>query len=401
MNRQALTRYAALTLVRDGDGYVLGSRHSADFVAVPRIGGEVVQWLQAGYTVEECADRAAQVVGEPVDVAGFIYGLTTAGLLPPHDTTSAEQATRDAGGQPDVARWARRTGRILFGGPGLAVQIALAAAGLVAMVSVPQLRPAYTDIIVSDIPLLSLIMVAVVATASGLGHEYAHVAAAAARGVPARVSISRRLVWIVYQTNLTRLWGVPRRTRVVPLLAGLLSDAATVGVLVVAEATVLPGTLIPFARMVIFLKSAGIVFQLQVFMRTDLYALFVVATGSRNLWGTKGAAARRAIRRATSDDLALLATVDRREIRWATFYLFLYLPGVVWTAWYVVTFAVPALRRLLAMSVEAIIRHGLLSPVGAAGAVAAAVTVASTAFVLRGIVGTAVQLGAQLRRPRP
>jgi hypothetical protein len=187
---------------------------------------------------------------------------------------------------------------------------------------------------------------------------------------------------------------------VVPLLAGILSDAATAGVLVLAEATLLPGALVPLARALIFLKVAGIVFQLQVFMRTDLYALFVVATGCRNLWGTKGAVARRFIRRATPDDLTLLANAGRREIRWATFYLFLYVPGVAWTAWYVSTFAVPAVRRVLVMSADAITGHGLLSPLGAAGALALGVTVASAAFVLWGIARTAGHLAVRLRRPQ-
>jgi hypothetical protein len=39
----AASRYAALTVVRDGDGYVLGSQRSPDFVAVPDIGGEIVR----------------------------------------------------------------------------------------------------------------------------------------------------------------------------------------------------------------------------------------------------------------------------------------------------------------------------------------------------------------------
>src|SRR5207237_9276772 len=60
------SRYAALSVVPDGDGYVLGSRYSREFVAVPAIGGDVVRWLQEGYTVEECAERAADRMGEPV-----------------------------------------------------------------------------------------------------------------------------------------------------------------------------------------------------------------------------------------------------------------------------------------------------------------------------------------------
>ncbi|HEY3001657.1 MAG TPA: hypothetical protein VGJ44_04850, partial [Kribbellaceae bacterium] len=74
-------RYAALSVVRDGDGYVLGSPHSPDFVAVPELGGRIVQWLQAGRSPAECAGLAADVASEPVDVDGFLAGLAAAGLL--------------------------------------------------------------------------------------------------------------------------------------------------------------------------------------------------------------------------------------------------------------------------------------------------------------------------------
>ena len=386
------TRYGALNVVPDGAGYVLGSRYSRDFVAVPAIGGDVVRWLQAGYSVEECARRAEERMGEPVDVAGFVAGLAEAGLLP----TDGVEAVPTR-----VPAWARRTGRVLFGPAGLAVQAALTLTAAAAMVAVPRLRPAYTDAIVTGVPLVSLVVVALVGTASGLVHECAHVLAAAARGVPSRVSISRRMVTLVYQTDLTRLWGVPRRTRVVPLLAGMLSDAATVGVVVLLELTVLRGApplAVQLARALVFVKVAGLVFQLEVFMRTDLYALFVVATGCRNLWGTKGAVARSAVRRASAEDRALLDTVDRKEVFWARVYLFLYVPGVVWTAWYFAVFAVPAVRRLLAMSVDALATHGPVSPVGAAGVLALAVTVASTGFVLWGVARTAARLTGQLLR---
>ena len=244
----------------------------------------------------------------------------------------------------------------------------------------------------SQVALLSMVVVAVLATVSGLVHECAHVLAAAARGVPSRVSISRRMITIVYQTDLTRLWGVSRRQRVVPLVAGPLSDAATLGLLLAAEAALSPGLPMSLVRALVFIKVSGIAFQFEVFMRTDFYALFVVATGCRNLWGTKGAVARRAIRRATAEDLDLLASVHPREILWARLYLLLYVPGVAWTMWYFITFALPATIKLASMSVGAIASHGVVSPLGAAGLLALAITATTTVFILRGLHRTITRL---------
>jgi hypothetical protein len=381
-----------LSLVRDGDGYVIGSQGSRTFVAVPEIGGSVVQWLQNGCTIEECADRAAKLMGEPVDVATFVDGLIAAGLLSNEDDDPSRQAA------VGPAAWTRYAGRILFGRTGLIVQGALAMGSLAALVAVPHLRPHYTDVIVSQVSLLSMVVVAVLATASGLIHECAHVLAAAARGVPSRVSISRRMITIVYQTDLTRLWSVPRRQRVVPLVAGPLSDAATLGVLLAAEMALSPGPALSLVRALAFIKISGIAFQFEVFMRTDFYALFVVATGCRNLWGTKGAVARRAIRRATAEDLTLLASVHPREIRWAWLYLFLYVPGVAWTVWYFITFALPATIKLASMSVHAIAGHGVLSLLGLAGLLALAITATTTGFILRGLARTTTRLARDITR---
>lgn len=44
------------------------------------------------------------------------------------------------------------------------------------------------------------------------------------------------------------------------------------------------------------------------------------------------------------------------------------------------------------MSAAAVAAHGLFTPLGAAGAAGLAVTVASTGFIVRGLVGTAVRL---------
>ncbi|NUR05638.1 MAG: hypothetical protein HOQ45_01350, partial [Nocardioidaceae bacterium] len=288
-DRQA-ARFTGVSIVRDGDGYVLGSARTGEYVIVPEIGGDVMRWLQEGADVEECTARAEQYAGQPVDVAGFLDGLAAAGVL-----TSADVS------EPKPARWQVIAGRILFGKVGLAVQSALAITAVVAMVITPSLRLAYTDLIVSSVPLVNLVAVTFLGLASGLVHEVAHLLAAAAKGVRGRVTISRRLLNLAYQTDLTTLWGLPRRDRIVPLLAGMLSDAATVGVLVVVQLSWPPDPSSPIAHLLkalLFLKATGIVVQLQVYMRTDIYALFVAVTGCRNLWDTKGALARRAIRRA-------------------------------------------------------------------------------------------------------
>jgi putative peptide zinc metalloprotease protein len=390
----AAGRYASLTVVRDGDGYVLGSQHSPDFVAVPEIGGQVALWLRAGASIDECGRRAAELVGEPVDVAGFLDGLVQAGLL-----TAAAGASPDPHSPAGIGARKAAAGRVLFGRAGLVIQGLLIAAAIVAMISRPQVRPTYADAIATSVPLISIVIIAVLSMALGLAHEFAHVLAAWSAGVSSRVSISRRMIFIVYQTDLTRLWSVPRRSRIVPLLAGLAFDGATVGVLVGLELTVLGGApplVTHLIRAAVFLDVSAIAFQFLIFMRTDVYALFVLATGCKHLWATKGALARKAVTRATAEDLTLLGTVGRRETFWARIFMYLYAPGVLFTTWYFGAFGLPALSKIITTSVDAVSTSGPWSLVGAAGAIALIFTVASAVYVLRGLAQTIARLCRQL-----
>jgi putative peptide zinc metalloprotease protein len=392
---RAANRYAALTVVRDGDGYVLGSHHSPDFVAVPEIGGQVVRWLQGGASVGECARQAAGMAGEPVDVDGFLDGLEKAGLLAADDGAGDIQVAPAPAG---VAGWKRAMGHALFGPAGLTIQCLLTAAGAVVMVSQPQVRPAYTDAIATSVPLLSILVIALIGTALGLAHELAHVLAAWAAGVPSRVTISRRMIVIVYQTDLTRLWSVPRRSRIVPLLAGVVFDGAIIGILTILELTGLDRASPLVAHLVreaVFLKITAIAFQFLIFMRTDMYALFVLATGCKNLWSTKGAVSRRAVSRATAEDLTLLEAVGHTEVFWAKIFLCLYAPGVLFAAWYSVVYALPGVRKITITALHAAISSPV-SLTGAAGAIALALTAASTGYVLCGLARTLSKAGRQL-----
>jgi putative peptide zinc metalloprotease protein len=383
--------YAALTVVRDGAGYVLGRRDGTDFVAVPEIGGQVIRWLQAGASVSECERRAADLAGEPVDVAGFLDGLADAGLLP--------GTTAEAG--PAIAPWQAAAGRAMFGRAGLTIQAALAVTAAVVLLVIPGARPASGDGVATSVPLASLLLLAALATALGLAHEGAHVLAAWAAGVPSRISIGRRMIFLVYQTDLTRLWSVPRRARVVPLLAGLLFDSAATGVLAVTGQLLTghaPLLVIHLIRLAVLLNVGAIAFQFLVFLRTDVYALFVLATGCRNLWATKGAVARRAIGRAGPADRAALAAAGRAELRWARVFLVLYVPGAVATGWYFAAYAVPATASIVRTCAHAL-AAGPWSLSAAAAVLALALTFGSAALVLAGLARSLARIARQVTRP--
>jgi putative peptide zinc metalloprotease protein len=226
-------------------------------------------------------------------------------------------------------------------------------------------------------------------------HEGAHVVATAAHGLRSSLSVTRRLYFLTFQADLTRLWSVPRRDRYGPLLAGMTWDATAMTIVLALEAT-LAGHVSPVAvrllRAMVLLQFTGIVTQAMIFMRTDVYALLVNATGCKTLWATKGALLRRYLRRATPEDQRHLADVSAAELAWARRYLWLYVPGIAVALAYLAYFALPALFRVLDLCLTPIRAHGLTTVAAWEGAAALLIAFLPSTLTLFGAARSGVRV---------
>ncbi len=334
-----------LSLVDDGGDVVVGDPATGSFVAIPAIGGVVIRALQAGATLAEAAAAAEQHAGEPVDVAAFVAALRELGFL--DDGSRAEpartapvQQRRWLAGVPQ--RWAARLfGRIAWSCYAVALVFCVACFALRPSLWPHPAEVGRDGVILTLALLLTLLL-------SGV-HEGWHWLAARALGLQVRFGVDRRLFFLVFETDLSQLWTVPRRQRYGPQLAGLAIDsvvlAGLLGMQLSAAAGRLPlaGSTARLVAAVAFLKVGTMLWQCLVFLRTDLYGVLVTATGCRNLWAVKSLQLRQAFGRLTDDQAAELAAADPRDVHIGRWFRWLYLAGFLGTAGYLGYFLLPAL----------------------------------------------------------
>lgn len=367
MNTPPRNALAEVTVVSDSGSCVIGNRVTGNYVATPEIGGQVIRWLQAGLSPQECTERSRTMTGEPVDVADFLKVLTDEQILRPTDESSS---TRHRG-----PRRSRQVGRVLFSRTASSGYAALTVAGGVLLV----LRPTAADAVVGHSPLASVLVLSALTAALTIIHEMGHVLAAAREGLRCRLSVGRRLYFVTAEADLTRLWGLPRSRRYPPVLAGMALDAASVGGLLVVQAVVgtdLGGLPRDLVRAAVLVQVSALIFQTAVFARTDLYAVLAVASGCHQLWRTKTALLRRLTRTADVADLTALANAPHHQQVWARLLLLLYVPGLALAGWYLAQVSLPGLWRILTLAVSGIrtldphdpaLYEGLLVVVAVAG----------------------------------
>jgi hypothetical protein len=340
---------ARLVLGRDGEEYVLGRPDLGLYVAVPEPGAVLVAALQNGATLAEATARASEAAGEEVDGVDFITGLGEAGLF--------ETATAPGSGTGRPVRWIEavspRTARRLFG---LAAWIGygLSAAFVVAVLVLrPDLQPTFEDVWFLPDPAAALLVFVPIGAALTALHEMWHWLAGRAIGVAAVFRVSRRGVFLVFETDLTQIVTTPRRQRYAAYVAGACIDGVALAAALATRLAYreglldLPPVLDRVLGVVVLALVTSISWQVTaVCLRNDGYAMIANALGCHNLYRatwltTKDRLFR--LRDAEAEELAAIGDHDRRVARW---FGVTYLASLLGMAWLALSFAVPSVIGL-------------------------------------------------------
>jgi hypothetical protein len=343
--RDSIVAVRSFTRQREGEEVVIGSPDTGVFLAVPPEAVEFLDLLALGKSMGEVSDLYLQKTGETPDLEDLLSHLETKGIV--------EAPSTVAGGQNQIRRAVRETNyhfstfpqsiaRVLFGRVVLTCQAALIALALAAILRYHSLMPVPRDLVFYRQRAFAWTILTIFTYAGIFLHELAHLVAARSVGVNSRMGISHRLWYLVAETDLTGLWGVPRKQRYLPMLAGIIVDAAVASFLVLLllaerrHLLFLSPFFLHLVRAMAFTNLMRILWQFFLFVRTDLYFVAVTYLNCKNLLIDTAAFLRNRVARVTSlvrpslvrpVDQSGIPPAERRAIRT---YAALYLTGRAW-----------------------------------------------------------------------
>jgi putative peptide zinc metalloprotease protein len=311
----------------EGDDVTVGLLDQQVFVTIPAEGVEILDALAAGATVGEAARAYAEAHGEPADIVDFLEALADAGFVasPSGGNPLLATGTPEATAGPEFRWISRALARRIVGAPTAFVCAIAIAAGMALFATDPSLVPGATVLVFHRNLAAWLAVVFAINTAGVIVHELAHVLAARAAGVPARVRISHRLWFIVAETDMTGIWLAPPHSRQRAFLAGPIVDAVCASALLGLRwgqhigVLALSPTLQLFVAATLMTYLLRLLWQCFVFVRTDFYYVLATALRCKNLLAdTEGLLhnwAARALGRAPAVDQSAIPPRERRAIR--------------------------------------------------------------------------------------
>ncbi len=303
-----------LVYLPDGDEVTIGRPETDSYGVFPPDGAELVRRLGEGATIRQAVDWYRAEYGEDIDIVDLLEALDELGFI-------------DTGAQPaaEPIRW-RRLGIAAFSPPALIGYAAVVLLAIVAIVRHPDLVPHYRNIFFTDYYMVIQLTLFVVAIPLVFVHESFHALAGRRLGLRTRLTISRRLYFIVLETSVDGLVIAPRRKRYLPILAGIMADLVGVAACTVAaDLSRQPdGTLSfggRFCLAVAFAALLRVVWQFYFYLRTDLYVLIHTVLGCVDLHTTATRLLRNRVnrllgRRDRLVDESDWHPVDRRAARW-------------------------------------------------------------------------------------
>jgi putative peptide zinc metalloprotease protein len=266
---------------REGENVTIGDLSRQVFLSIPADGMDILNPLAAGKTVREAVQLYEQTHGEVPDVEDFLAALADEGFVAPWSDDAFADTPAPAP-RASMSWLSTSVARRLLGPQVLGACALLIGAGLVLVAGDPSLVPGPGVLVFRhDLAALGASMVAVTLLGVML-HEIAHLVAARAAGVPARIGLGHRLWIVVAETDMTGIWMASKRRRYLAFLAGPIVDAATAAVLLGVLWADQRGWigLSPFLLQATGATLLGyllrILWQCFVFVRTDFY--YVLAT---------------------------------------------------------------------------------------------------------------------------
>ncbi len=259
-----------------GEQYV--GRGDLGHFALPTEGVMVLRLLQHGLSLGQVAERMGDWGDGDVNVFAFVRDLCDLGFVHRVDgravSPEPEEAPSSGPPLPALNRWPGIK-------PVIGLCIVIAVAGAMMAIGMPQYLPRWRDFFWHESYSL-LLVVGFVANWLFLAvHESAHLAVARALGIRGTFSLSTRLWFVVGQTRLRGLWHLPKRERCLVYLSGMLCDAVLAALFVFYlwshdHLGPLGGeTGYRLAKAMILVLSLRIAWQLNIYMRTDIYGLLV------------------------------------------------------------------------------------------------------------------------------
>lgn len=277
-----------LSVQKDGDEYMIGSKELDEFYQFPEEGVIAIDLLRQGLDPQTVQKKVREQTGERIDINDFIDLLLEVGFAyESHNIEEYQERIKNRDQGLLSVKINTKVAKVLTSLPALIAYLAIvSSAGFLAFSDERYGIDASALIFTENITftLLALLVLYMFAT---MIHELGHLTAAASLGVDSNINIGNRLWSIVVEADITGIMSQPKHKRYFPLLAGMMMDIFTISLIVFTVVALTHFAVdlyyIQLAKALLLQILFTMIWQFNLFIKTDIYYVFCNYYSYQNL----------------------------------------------------------------------------------------------------------------------
>ena len=274
-----------LSIQKDKKNYIVEEPVSGDFFEMPVICIDAIERINKGHTLGEIEiELREKYPNENVDMIEFGGQLIELGLVQEVDGEKLPQK-KEVHASTGFTWIPSSVGRFFFNGISNKIYLVLLLINISLIIWNPGLFPHYKDIFLFDSMMLNIITYMLISLVLIIIHEFGHILAIRSYDLPAKLGIGNRLIFVVFETDLTSAWKLAPRQRNILYFAGMSFEQLCVLIaltiqLLFPEANAILIGILGIVVFDIFIKT---LYQCCFYMKTDVYYFVENSTGCYNL----------------------------------------------------------------------------------------------------------------------
>ena len=281
---------SSLTLVpievrKDKKHFIVENKTTGDFFEMPEICIEAIQMINNGELLGAIQQQLrGKYPKEEVNIIDFAEQLLELELIAENDGIRVN--TKEKKQEKLGYLWiSPKIGKFFFNRAAFFVYLTLMLVNVFILLSHPSLFPNYKDLFIFDLMILNIPTWMGITIIFVLIHEFGHILAMRAQNLPTKLEVGHRLFLVVLETDMSSVWKLPSKDRNVLFMAGICFDTVILSFALISQLIVPNGSGVFLSIMNIIVLDTFIrmVYQLCVYMKTDLYYVIENVSGCYNL----------------------------------------------------------------------------------------------------------------------
>ncbi|MEH6953442.1 hypothetical protein [Neobacillus drentensis] len=265
--------------------FIVENINSGEFFEMPKVCIEAIDLINNGESLEIVEQQLrVKYPKEKVDLIDFAEQLLELNLIAEIDGVRVVTKVKIKENLGFVGI-SPKMGKFFFNKVALLFYVALFMLNLFLLLSHPSLFPHYKDLFVFDYMVLNIPTWIILTFCTVLIHEFGHILAMRAQNLPTKLEVGHRLFLVVLETDMSSVWKLPSKDRNVLFMAGICFDTVILSIALISQLIVPNGSGIFLSIMNIIVLDTFIrmIYQLCIYMKTDLYYVFENVSGCYNL----------------------------------------------------------------------------------------------------------------------